>query len=130
MQHHLSNTRSDHDARWSRLQEALEKHFGPLRLTAARPLGGGISAHTFAVDFEGTMRETATVVVKLPRLGPKRERQRAARYEYQVLALLRGTGIGAPQPLLLDVAGSIPVVRFGKFGASLGFGRDRDLELG
>ena len=99
--------RSDHDARWSRLQEALEKHFGPLRLTAARPLGGGISAHTFAVDFEGTMRETATVVVKLPRLGPKRERQRAARYEYQVLALLRGTGIGAPQPLLLDVAGSI-----------------------
>jgi aminoglycoside phosphotransferase (APT) family kinase protein len=70
-------------------------------------LRGGISARMTALELVLPGAETRRVIVRQPGDWAVRENPRAAAQEYRVLHVVRGLGVAAPAPLLLDESGAI-----------------------
>jgi aminoglycoside phosphotransferase (APT) family kinase protein len=76
-------------------------------LIRAWPLRGGISARMTALELRSADGETRRVILRQPGSWALAEDPRAAAREYGVLQTVRGVGIRAPAPLLLDETGTI-----------------------
>lgn len=94
--------------------QALIDQFLPgSRVIAVRPLSGGISAQTTAVDYERSDGLRATVVVRQHGATDRSRNPQIARDEFRLLSILQEHRIAAPKPLHLDESGilfSAPVI--------------------
>ena len=92
---------------WDPLLRELRTVVGPLRLERCVRLGGGVSAVTHRLDLSAANGAVQSIVVKLPKSRTPEQMRECARVEFLTLEALRGAGLGAPVPRLLDVSGRL-----------------------